>query len=132
MKNRFFHIAMTQASRLLGKPGRLAQLAAQMLHSIYSSDRRELSVKVMRDRFQTLGRMVLAYARGRYRAVPVKAMVSIIAAVLYFLNPIDLIPDALLGLGLADDLAVLTWVYKSAEAELNAFLQWEATPLRTA
>jgi uncharacterized membrane protein YkvA (DUF1232 family) len=126
MKNRFFRIALSQASRLLGKPGRLVSLVAQMLHRIYRSDRKELSVKIVRDRFQTLGRMVLAYARGRYRAVPVKTMVSIVAAVLYFLNPIDLIPDGLFGLGLADDLAVLTWVYKSGEAELNAFLQWEA------
>jgi len=126
MKNRFFSIAVAQASRLLGKPGRLVQLVAQMVHRIYRSDRKELSVNVVRGRFQTLGRMVHAYARGRYRAVPVKTMVSIVAALIYFLNPIDLIPDALFGLGFADDLAVLTWVYKSAEAELNAFLQWEA------
>lgn len=132
MKNRFFRIALTQASRLLGKPGRLIQLVAQMLHRIYHSDRKELSVNVVRDRFQTLGRMVLAYARGHYRAVPVKTMVSIVAAVLYFLNPIDLIPDALFGLGLADDLAVLTWVYKNAEESLNAFLQWEVSALQHA
>lgn len=132
MKNRFFRIALSQASRLLGKPGRLVPLVAQMLHKIYHSDRKELSVNVVRDRFQTLGRMVLAYARGRYRALPVKTMVSVVAAVLYFVNPIDLIPDAFFGLGLADDLAVLTWVYKHAEAELNAFLDWEVDALQSA
>lgn len=132
MKNRFFRIALSQASRLLGKPGRLIPLVAQVVHRIYRSDRKELSVKIVRDRFQTLGRMALAYGRGRYRTVPVKTMVSIVAALLYFLNPIDLIPDALFGLGFADDLAVLTWVYKSAEAELNAFLQWEASAVRSA
>ncbi len=47
------------------------------------------------------------------------------ASLIYFLNPIDLVPDAILGVGLVDDLAVLTWVYRTVHQELNKFLQWE-------
>lgn len=129
MKNAFFRLALAQATKLLGKPGRLAQLVARMLHRLYHSDRKELSVKAVREKFQVLGRLIVAYARGRYRAIPVKALIAVVAAVVYFLNPIDFIPDALLGIGLTDDFAVLAWVYHSAQKEIEAFLRWENNTL---
>jgi uncharacterized membrane protein YkvA (DUF1232 family) len=53
-------------------------------------------------------------------------VVALVAAALYFLNPFDLIPDAVLGAGLLDDLSVLTWVFTSAAAELERFQVWES------
>ena len=54
-------------------------------------------------------------------------LIILLAAVIYFINPIDLIPDFLFGLGLTDDLAVLTWVYQTAASEINSFKNWEAS-----
>lgn len=125
VKNYFFRIALAQAARIVGKPGRLVALAARILHQLYQSNRRELNVTTIRQQFQTLGRMVTAYARGHYRAIPVKTLLSLIAALIYFLNPVDLIPDALPGLGFTDDFAVLSWVYHHASNEVNAFVAWE-------
>ncbi len=105
-------------------------LAARMLHQLYHSNRRELTVTAIRQQLQTLGRMVTAYARGHYRAIPVKTLLSLIAALIYFLNPVDLIPDALPGLGLTDDFAVLSWVYHHASNEVSTFLEWEATSVK--
>ncbi len=125
MKNPFLKIALAQASRLAGKPGRMLQLAAQLLHRLYTMDRKQLSVVAIKDRLQTLGRLVTSYAKGNYRDVPFKTLLKVLAAVLYFLNPIDLVPDAIVGIGLVDDLAVLTWVYTSAKDELDKFILWE-------
>lgn len=72
-----------------------------------------------------MARLVTSYARGHYRALPLKTLLVIMASLIYFLNPIDLVPDAILGVGLVDDLAVLTWVYRTVHQELNKFLQWE-------
>ncbi len=121
-------MAVSNAARLVGKPGRLMHLAAQLIHRLHL-DRKQLSTAVFRDRLYTLGRLVISYAGGRYRVIPFKPLLTIVAALLYFLNPIDLIPDALLGFGLADDLAVLTWVYQSTQQELDKFLQWEQAEL---
>ncbi len=125
MTNQFFKIALAQATRLAGKPGRLLQLVAQLLHRLYKTDRRQLSLKGLSERLQTFGRLVNSYARGHYREIPLKTIIKIIAALIYFLNPIDLIPDAIVGIGFIDDLAVLTWVYKSAQDELDSFIEWE-------
>lgn len=48
------------------------------------------------------------------------------AALLYFVTPIDGIPDWLFGIGLVDDLAVLAWVMRTWRNELAAFEQWRA------
>jgi uncharacterized membrane protein YkvA (DUF1232 family) len=125
MTNQFFRLALAQATRLAGKPGRLLQLVAQLFHRLYKMDRSQLSINGLTERLQTLGRLVTSYARGHYREIPIKTLIKIIAALIYFLNPIDLVPDAIVGIGLIDDLAVLTWVYKSAQDELDSFIEWE-------
>lgn len=54
-----------------------------------------------------------------------RLFIILLAAIIYFINPIDLIPDFLFGIGLADDLAVLTWVYHAAADEIASFKNWE-------
>ncbi|HLT05163.1 MAG TPA: YkvA family protein, partial [Pseudomonas sp.] len=53
-----------------------------------------------------------------------KALVSIVAGLAYFLSPLDLIPDFLLGVGLLDDVAVLAWIMRTWRGELDAFVAW--------
>jgi uncharacterized membrane protein YkvA (DUF1232 family) len=46
--------------------------------------------------------------------VPAEQKVKLLAAIAYFISPIDLMPEALLGpLGLVDDIAVAAWVLNS-------------------
>jgi uncharacterized membrane protein YkvA (DUF1232 family) len=72
-----------------------------------------------------LGRLVRAYALGQYRAVPWKTVLKITAALVYFISPIDLLPDLLPITGLTDDFGVLLWVYNSVSGEIEKFLTWE-------
>lgn len=127
MKNRFFYIALAHAARLTGKPGRMLQLVVQLMHRLHTMDRQNLTAGAIREQLGTLGRLAASYARGSYRAVPFKTLLTMLAAILYFLNPLDLVPDAILGVGFMDDLAVLAWVYRSARKEVDKFLAWEAS-----
>ena len=51
--------------------------------------------------------LVAAYYCAFDRATPVKAKGILIGALAYFVLPLDVIPDFVLGLGFTDDLAVL-------------------------
>ena len=51
--------------------------------------------------------LLAAYYCAFDRATPVKAKGILIGALAYFVLPIDLVPDMVLGLGFTDDLAVL-------------------------
>lgn len=70
--------------------------------------------------------LCLAWWRGEYRAIDTQALLAVMAALLYFVTPIDGIPDWLFGIGLVDDLAVLAWVMRTWRNELVAFEQWRA------
>lgn len=71
-------------------------------------------------------RLLKAYANGSYREVPWQTLVMLVAAIVYFVMPIDLIPDVFLGVGLMDDAAVLGWTLKTFNSDIDAFLEWEA------
>ena len=51
----------------------------------------------------------------------------IVASLIYFVSPIDLIPDFILGFGLIDDATVLAWTIKACASDLAAFIAWEKT-----
>lgn len=78
----------------------------------------------LREDVKLLQSLCLAWWRGEYRAISAKALVTIVAGLLYFVSPIDAIPDWLLGVGLLDDIAVLGWVLKTVSDELARFKAW--------
>ena len=80
--------------------------------------------------FQSLSallRLLRAYVKGEYRNVPPKSLILIVAGILYFLMPIDVIPDFIVGLGFIDDAAVLAWVVGTVKIVLDEFVVWEAS-----
>jgi len=110
---------------VLGKPGRLVLLLTTFARKLKQTDfSKENSVQV-KDKFFTLGRLLRAYAQGEYRTIPWKSLLLVVAAILYFINPIDVIPDLLPMIGLTDDFAILFMVYKSIGSDIEKFLSWE-------
>lgn len=126
-KNRFFQLAIDRAARLAGKPGRIIALLAQLAVKIKYTNGMSLNIQTLRDQFMVIGRMLKAHVNGTYKIRSVRMLVILLAAIIYFINPIDLIPDFLFGIGLADDLAVLTWVYSAAAEEIASFKNWESS-----
>jgi uncharacterized membrane protein YkvA (DUF1232 family) len=77
------------------------------------------------DDLKTLLRLLDATVSGRYPALPQGVMTAVGAALLYWLVPLDLIPDPILALGFIDDAAILGWVLKRLSDDLVAFRSWE-------
>lgn len=125
LNNRFFQGALQKAARILGKPGRLALLLATFVRKLKQTNFTKEDSVLVKEKFFTLGRLLRAYAQGEYRTVPWKSLLLIVAAILYFINPIDVIPDLLPIIGLSDDFAVLFMVYKSIGDDIDKFLSWE-------
>jgi len=127
MKNRFFELATRQAARFLGKQGRMMTLLVQFAGKLNAVQWTDVRIQSFREKFLVLGRLVKAYVVGEYREVPWKSMLILVAAILYFVNPLDLIPDVIPVSGFADDFAVLVWVYNAMRMEIDKFLAWEKT-----
>lgn len=68
--------------------------------------------------------MLYDWATGRYPDLPRTTLLSITGALVYFMMPLDAIPDPILALGLLDDLAVLTRVWRQCQNDINGYRTW--------
>ena len=79
-------------------------------------------------RFLSDGKLMLSivrdYVRGSYRQVPWWSVAAVTAALLYVLNPLDLVPDFLPGFGYIDDAAVVAACLRLVEKDLRKYREW--------
>tara|TARA_B100000809_G_scaffold24373_2_gene21317 strand:- start:8398 stop:8655 length:258 start_codon:yes stop_codon:yes gene_type:complete len=62
---------------------------------------------------------------GEYDGVSRQTIVAVTAALLYFVMPLDVIPDFLIGWGFIDDASVVGYVMTMLAAEMDAFRRWQ-------
>jgi len=119
---RHFSRYLGLAARIIAK-GRLPRL---ILSVARKGDRQRGRLGAAFAQLQLLMALCLAWWRGEYREVSRSAVLASVAALAYFLAPLDMVPDFVFGFGLLDDLAVLAWVARRWGDELEAFRQWQA------
>jgi len=69
--------------------------------------------------------MLKDYRKGVYTNVPWFTIAAIAFGFLYILNPFDLIPDFIPGIGYIDDFAVFTFGLRFIETDLHNYLDWK-------
>lgn len=60
-----------------------------------------------------------------YPEIPWFTIATIVLALLYVLNPLDIIPDFIPGIGFIDDLSVLAIGVGWIESDLHKYLDWK-------
>lgn len=122
VQSKYFKRATERARKIAGNPQKLREIAdrASKSAAMHSGP-----FEAVLDDFRALIRLVVAYARGHYRQIPADALVVVVGALIYVVSPADLIPDAIPGIGLIDDVAVVGWVIKTVKGELDSFREWE-------
>lgn len=69
--------------------------------------------------------LVKDYISGAYREIPYGSIIAALAGILYFLSPIDFIPDFIPGFGLIDDVFVIGFVLKKIHHDLEKYEEWK-------
>lgn len=103
----------------------LATAAAQKLARATGLPRRFRAVS---EELSTFIALLKAWVNGDYRQVSTRTMVTVIAAVLYFVVPFDLVPDFIAAIGLLDDAAVIGYVIGVVREEIAEFERWRGAP----
>ena len=70
--------------------------------------------------------LVRSYINGEYKEIPLGSLVAIVAAMIYVVNPFDLIPDTIPVVGYLDDVAVITACLKLVETDVNEYTEWKS------
>ncbi len=82
-------------------------------------------------RLTSLPRLVRATFRGDYAGTTRGRLIMLVGALLYVVSPVDLVPEMIAILGLADDALVISWIAVSLVNETESFLSWERDRART-
>nr|WP_252187768.1 DUF1232 domain-containing protein [Anaeromonas frigoriresistens] len=69
--------------------------------------------------------MFKAFISGEYRSVSKRTIITIIAALLYFVNPLDVVPDFIIYAGFIDDALVISLAIRSIKNEIEDFKRWK-------
>lgn len=68
--------------------------------------------------------LITDYAKGNYQEVPWKIVAAVTGAVVYFVSPIDVIPDFIPVAGYLDDALVIKLALDLAADDLAAYARW--------
>lgn len=72
----------------------------------------------------TMISLVRSYIKKEYTKIPMGTIISIICALIYILNPFDIVPDSIPGFGFVDDTAVIMVCLKLVESDIKAYEKW--------
>ncbi len=117
-----FTEAQNEAERLVGDLEKMLDLAARA-HTKALEVRSELESSWFD--LTSLIQFIEAYSRDEYRETSEENVSIALAALVYFVEPFDEIPDELPEVGLLDDRGVIEQVAVSIRDDLERFRQWQ-------
>ncbi len=68
--------------------------------------------------------LVRSYVKKEYTDIPLGSITSVVIALIYFLSPVDAIPDVIPGLGYIDDAAVVAGCLVLIKGDLEDYRKW--------
>jgi uncharacterized membrane protein YkvA (DUF1232 family) len=114
---------MSKAEQVAGEDGKLKKLlknVGERLNAVSHNPK----VQAALEPILVFKRMIQAHRTGQFK-VSSKTLGLIVLGLVYFVMPMDIIPDFLPVIGFADDLSVLIAIFNSVKHEVDSFLDWE-------
>ena len=105
------------AKKFVGDNVKLLALAGEAVRYV---TRKRGDVRAIKDDVLLLCAYVRDVATGRYKDYKVWNLTVIVAAILYIVSPLDVIPDFLVG-GFLDDMSLLAWAFSRVGNELDRY-----------
>lgn len=68
--------------------------------------------------------LVRSYVKKEYTDIPIGTVIAIISALIYFVSPIDIVPDSIPVIGYFDDAAVVAACWKLVDSDVEEYVKW--------
>ncbi len=112
--------ARNRAAELVRSPDKLKEMVEEARAKAAGSGSSPGPLAAVIEDLRTMFDLLRAVARGSYR-LRKETLILIAGAVLYFVIPIDVIPDFIPMAGFLDDAAVIAWVVRTCKTEIDLF-----------
>jgi uncharacterized membrane protein YkvA (DUF1232 family) len=112
-----------KAHDIAGEDGKLKKLLVQVRERLETVSHNP-KVQSALEPITVFNRMIKAHRSGGFK-VSKKTLGLIVLGLVYFVTPLDIIPDFLPLIGFADDLSVLIAIFNSIKHDVEEFRSWE-------
>ena len=68
--------------------------------------------------------LIRSFTKKEYTDIPIGSIIAITSALIYFVSPIDIVPDSIPFLGYIDDAAVVAACWKLVESDVKEYVKW--------
>ena len=82
-------------------------------------------IKELFENMKILVQLVKDVMSGEYKKVPYVCIATVIGAIVYFVSPVDALPDVLPALGFVDDAAVIALVLAAFKDYIDDYVAWK-------
>jgi len=117
-----FKIAFSRATKLIKSPSKIYILVGEVVKKI---DSRKSSLGKIKDELFTLTRLLKFWIKGNYKNISTTSIITVVGSLIYFVNPLDIIPDFTPIFGFTDDATILFYVLNKIGKEIKEFELWE-------
>ena len=100
----------------------LLRQASRKLHNLKSGSKQ---INELAEYAKLFLKMIKKSLMGEYNAFSYKTLLSLVFGLLYFVTPMDVVPDFIPLLGFSDDLSVIYFIIKNCKSDIDAFKVWE-------
>jgi uncharacterized membrane protein YkvA (DUF1232 family) len=109
-------VSADELNEVLNNENQIRKKASKLNLARFSKFIKQLSLSIQ---------MLKDFKTKAYPAIPWRTIALVIAAILYFINPFDLIPDFIPFLGYTDDAIAFAAVFQSARTDLMDYCKWK-------
>ncbi len=123
--NKYYQKAREKAADIMGDKGKMSELANVSREKLQGLNFEDTKISRLAVNLRVIIRMIKAYANGSYRDIPWKSLAALVAGVVYFVMPLDLLPDFIPFTGFLDDFTVVMLISGAFQKDIEEFLFWE-------
>lgn len=124
-EKRYFSKFKARATKIVRDSDALKETLNQASEKLKASEKDDGLRRKLVDYVKLVIRMITNSANGNYNHLPWQTLVMLVAGLVYFLSPLDALPDFIPVAGLLDDATVLIWLGKSFQDDLTKYKAWE-------
>ncbi len=125
VKSSSFKNALQRAGKIVGNKESLNRLMDKAADKIDTGSGVAGGAKRFADKIFTFLRMVKACITGEYKELPIRSLVLVVAALIYFVMPLDAIPDFIPIVGMLDDVTIILAISRSIADDVRKFEEFE-------
>ena len=114
-----------QAKRILEEQSQLKALFGQVSKKLQTLSGSHKQINELLEHVQLFLRMIKKSFSGEYSSFSNKTLLSLVFGLLYFVTPMDVVPDFIPLLGFSDDLSIIYFIIKNLKSDIEAFKVWE-------